>query len=136
MEMDEILKNMDAGLSSLLDELNKISKVEKPRKEAPASSVDWKEKYTDLLGKYEKLEEDYNKLRAASIKLLEDFDKINTKLRDAEKSDDWKEKFETADDARKHWYNTAATKSRQVNAYSKALGTIHGALELLEKELK
>ena len=120
MEMDEILKNMDAGLASLLDELNKISKVEKPRKEAPAPNVDWKEKYTDLLGKYEKLEED----------------KTNTKLRDAEESDDWKEKFQTADDARKHWYNTAATKSRQVNAYSKALGTIHGALELLEKELK
>ena len=128
MEIDEILKEIGEAAAAF--------GYSREKKEAPAPSVDWKAKYTDLLGKYEKLEEDYNKLRTASIKLLEDFDKTNTKLRDAGNSDDWKEKFQTADDSRKHWYNTAATKSRQVNAYSKALGTIHGALELLEKELK
>ncbi len=88
---------------------------------------------SQLVEENKTLREENDKLRKAAQKLLEDFDKVNTMLRDEKAKN---ANVEELDKQRKTLYNEATDLRRQRTAYAKALGTIHGALETLASELK
>ena len=79
-------------------------------------------------------------LRELAQKVIDGFDKVNTQLRDVIKErDELKNKVgsvKVIDDDRKKYYNEATTLRKKEAAYAKALGAIHGALEVLASELK
>lgn len=127
MEFEDILK----GLQEAIDEAYETKKeVSKPACE---------EVEKDWVAAYQQVKDENEKIKEAAKKLLEDFDKVNTSLRDALKENqELRTKLasvSTLDNDRKRYYNEATTLRRERTSYAKAIGTIYGALENLNKEL-
>jgi uncharacterized coiled-coil DUF342 family protein len=124
MEINEILKEIGETFTKLSVEKTEVStsEVEKLRKEIVA------------------LKQENKQLRELAQKVLDSVDATNTQLREVVKErDELKNKVgsvKVIDDDRKKYYNEATTLRKKEVAYAKALGSIHGALELLAKELK
>lgn len=123
MEFEDILKGLQEAINEAYETKKEVSKpVEK----------DWAVAYQQVKDENEKIKE-------AAKKLLEDFDKVNTSLRDALKENqELRTKLasvSTLDNDRKRYYNEATTLRKERTSYAKAIGTIYGALENLNKEL-
>lgn len=124
MEIEDILKEIGETFTKCLNEKNETStsEVDKLRKEV------------------EELKKENKQLRELAQKVLDSVDATNTKLREvAEERDNAEKRAETVkmiDEYRKKYYNEATTLRKKEAAYSKALGAIHGALEVLASELK
>lgn len=124
MEINDILKEIGETFTKLSVEKTEVStsEVEKLREEIIA------------------LKQENKQLRELAQKVLDSVDATNTQLREVVKErDELKNKIgsvKVIDDDRKKYYNEATTLRKKEAAYAKALGSIHGALELLAKELK
>ena len=124
MEIEDILKEIGETFTKCLNEKNEAStsEVDKLRKEV------------------EELKKENKQLRELAQKVLDSVDATNTKLREVAEERDNAEKRADAvkmiDEYRKKYYNEATTLRKKEAAYSKALGAIHGALEVLASELK
>lgn len=124
MEINDILKEIGETFTKLSVEKTEVStsEVEKLREEIVA------------------LKQENKQLRELAQKVLDSVDATNTQLREVVKErDELKNKVgsvKVIDDDRKKYYNEATTLRKKEAAYAKALGSIHGALELLAKELK
>lgn len=92
------------------------------------------------------LKEENKKIKELAVKVLNDFDKVNTKLRDTiAERDKLKEEnhllrqeciqSKKNETQRKDLYNEATTLRKERTAYAKAIGIIYGALEELTKSL-
>ena len=140
MELDDILKEIGAAAATMgvkFDPNPQPAPQKEQSKEGKtvnlASYEALARDYEDLAEVNKQLKEENDKLRNAAQKLLEDFDKVNTMLRE-EKTN--KANVEELDKQRKTLYNEATTLRKKEAAYAKALGNIHGALETLASELK
>ena len=140
MELDDILKEIGEAAATM--GVKFVSNPQSaPQKEQSkegktvnlASYEALTRDYENLVEVNKQLEEENNKLRKAAQKLLEDFDKVNTMLRDEKAKN---ANAEELDKQRKTLYNEATTLRKKEAAYAKALGAIHGALEALASELK
>ena len=121
--MEDILKGMSDTFARMYSETKK-----KPQPSEDSSS------------ELEELKLENKQLRELAQKVIDGFDKVNTQLRDVIKErDELKNKVgsvKVIDDDRKKYYNEATTLRKKEAAYAKALGAIHGALEVLASELK
>ena len=140
MELDDILKEIGEAAATMgvkFDPNPQPAPQKEQSKEGKtvnlASYEALAREYEDLAEVNKQLKEENDKLRKAAQKLLEDFDKVNTMLRDEKAKNT---NVEELDKQRKTLYNEATDLRRQRTAYAKALGTIHGALETLASELK
>jgi hypothetical protein len=128
MELNDILKEIGETYSRMSAERDKAS----------AKSDD--SEVLKLRKEVEELTKENNQLRALGQKVLEVVDATNTKLREAIKErDELQNKVgsvKVIDEDRKKYYNEATTLRKQVTAYAKTMGAIHGALETLASELK
>ena len=68
-------------------------------------------------------------LKEASLKVLEDFEKLQTQYRDLKKEK------EDLNNTRKELYKEVTSLRKKETAYTKAIGAIYGALEVLKKEI-
>lgn len=137
--LEELVKTFDEATRKAFEGA-KVTSSFAPSSEATNSDLNklistLRESSENLVKENEALKKENEQLRTLAQKVIENFDSINNTLRDS-KGEDWKKKFEEADKARKDTYNAYCTVSKERNAYAKALGSIHGALELLDKELK
>ena len=119
MEIEDILKEIGETFTKCLNEKNEAStsEVDKLRKEV------------------EELKKENKQRRELAQKVLDSVDATNTKLREvAEERDNAEKRAEMVkmiDAYRKKYYNEATTLRKKEAAYSKALCSIHGALEAL-----
>lgn len=147
-EMSEIIKEL--GLEDLVktfDEATKkafegakVTSSFAPSPEPTHSDLNklistLRESSENIVKENEALKEENQRVRQLAQKVIEHFDEMNNTLA-ASKKEDWKSKFEECDKKRKELYVENTTLVKQRDAYSKALGTIYGALETLSKELK
>ena len=127
MEFENILK----GLQEAID------KAYEAKKEDSKPACEEVEK--DWVAAYQQVKDENEKIKEAAKKLLEDFDKVNTSLRDALKENqELRAKLASVSDLdndRKRYYNEVTTLRKERTSYAKAIGTIYGALENLNKEL-
>ena len=125
MEFEDIMKGLQEAFEKAYEAKKEVSKPAEVEK-------DWAAAYQHV-----KLEND--KIKEAAKKLLEDFDRVNTSLRDALKENqELKTKISSMsvlDDDRKKYYNEATSLRKERTSYAKAVGAIYGALETLNKEL-
>lgn len=150
MELDDILKEIGEAAATMGVKFDPTAAASNPQMSAkveakvvPGEQLSYErleaqykalEAYKNQLVEENKIvKEENGKLRQAAQKLLEDFDKVNTMLRDEKAKN---ANVEELDKQRKTLYNEATDLRRQRTAYAKALGTIHGALETLASELK
>ena len=75
------------------------------------------------------LKEKLQLLKKSSLKVLEDYEKLQTQHRDLKKEK------EEVDNARKDLYKEVSSLRKKEIAYTKAIGAIYGALEVLKKEI-
>lgn len=140
MELDDILKEIGAAAATMgvkFDPNPQPAPQKEQSKEGKtvnlASYEALARDYEDLAEVNKQLKEENDKLRNAAQKLLEDFDKVNTMLREEKAKN---ANVEELDKQRKALYNEATTLRKKEAAYAKTMGAIHGALETLASELK
>lgn len=124
-EFEDILKGLQEAFDKAYETKKEASKPAEVEKDWAAA--------------YQQVKDENEKIKEAAKKLLDDFDRVNTSLRDALKENqELRAKLTSISDLdndRKKYYNEATILRRERTSYAKAIGTIYGALENLNKEL-